>query len=438
VTPEDLKRYTEYYSRRIRTFAYGERSVHNQVFFSIEALQTLQLATQGTPGALSPLLTTFVWPLEDLVDPYLDTDSLKQLAPYMFLFLGEQVTSLSFTTNRKLGPVYIASIHSASLQLSKLKSLTVRDRFTPPSIFSIDYLARRAWNTLEEVDIAYVSSPALVPLLATLPLLRRITLNMVEVPLPNHPPTNQEPFFPSLKEIDLSFDGLDPFLKLMLYVPLKNRTTMLHFLSHSQLSLPDAQKVVSTIARHTHPLTLESLECVASSRITNESEADLDIEDVNASVDIFPLFDFAKLTELRLILPDALQVTPLILSRIPHAYPKLQRLQMLGLSLPFYVPTRITHEHVLDLLDGCPNLLSLALQFDTERVTGQECKGKAYGLQDWGVYDSPIYSPSRVLSFIQAGFPHLVWLTSSHLEPHGAFKRRWDAVIDGLSLLHVL
>ncbi|KAF6761310.1 hypothetical protein DFP72DRAFT_37349 [Ephemerocybe angulata] len=175
IIPKDLERYVSFYARRVR--CYDLRGLYDDMYFSIEALQALQFATDGKHGALAPFIQSFFWPSPLSFKTVLGEDSARLISPYMPFFLGDSMTSLVLDVPPEI-PVHARSLELAFDRYPRLKGLTIlSDAYGQMDIHFIEgSLVSRAWECLETLQLSFVSV-AIMQHLANLPSLASLSLH---------------------------------------------------------------------------------------------------------------------------------------------------------------------------------------------------------------------------------------------------------------------
>ncbi|KAF6748334.1 hypothetical protein DFP72DRAFT_574267, partial [Ephemerocybe angulata] len=192
---------------------------------------------------------------------------------------------------------------------------------------------------------------------------------------------------------------------------------------------PIEQQLIDVAAMHCNPLTLShlilsDLHLRRSMEVGGLLEMDLDEE-----LDISSLFKFINIQQLALRFHNPISVTPNEISQIAISFPGITKLELCG-DHPSFHPPQINHSHFLSLLRGCPLLKDLALVFDLSRVREEKAPvvPVANALKILNVGDSPIYSPTKVVSFLKAHTPHLISLQNARDSESipNIFSRRWQ------------
>ncbi|KAF6761313.1 hypothetical protein DFP72DRAFT_37430 [Ephemerocybe angulata] len=442
ITREDLERYTDFYAPRIRIF---RPSVLEKEILSIEAFQALQLATEGRNGALAPLVKTLEWPSPRHLSGELEERFARLLSPYMLLFYGNNITSLTFNLPPDI-PLHKGSLELALKRSSRnLKALAIEQHGEPTEdpIFILQCICLHNWDLLESLQLPFLSADMVQPI-ASLPLLKTLILadcgvNGALAVLPSIPVGLAEklagsPSFPSLEY--LKVDGtriMDfPGSRLLACFPSTNIIARLEFTIKFlyPMTLFEAQELVNAIATHCNPLTLTNIQLL--DRNSDNLEEPVEI-DTRRELDLSSLFKFTKITRLSVQVPLAITMTPEDIARIPLAFPKISTLSLCG-PVPNYHPPRIDHTHFLSLLQNCPFLTHLGLKFDLATVKGSSFPGAPFQLQIVSVGDSPMYLPSEVISFFKYNLPNIRFLAFAIPEEPTVLARRWALVCEGLGV----
>ncbi|KAJ2918969.1 hypothetical protein MD484_g1453, partial [Candolleomyces efflorescens] len=452
LTPDDLKRYLEFYSRRIRSVSSPTPYDAHITVLSTDFLRVLELTTHLRPGAFSPLLKQFFWSAYD-------RDLFIKTFPGFSLFLcpGTEVLHTHIYSSE---PTQIAALRYMLNLLPSLKDLQV-DRIpleeTDPSILEYDYLPSLPWNHLETLDISNpTNSEKIIPFLSTLPRLNKLTLlireNQARIPLvykssspDDHEILSMAKFgFDSLRTLTIESAATDAtgfiqrihpenqirHLSLCLTFPSSESDNGAKIRDHRN----QAQLLIQTLHYHMNPRCLRQLEVLDQSAY---EEFDEPLELSWRKLDISPLFKFNELRQLGLSLSDGVGLTAAQASLVPTSWPKIETLGLENL-LAVRQP-RIDHVHFLEIATGCRFLEMLTLAFDASRVGEGDREAIARIRPDDGVAPplkrlyighSPIESPSLVKSFLAEHFPKLdgVYSDGSGSNPPTKYEERWQAV----------
>ncbi|KAF5337256.1 hypothetical protein D9611_002913 [Ephemerocybe angulata] len=443
IEEKDLTRYLTRYAGRIRdidfNFQPGDR------ILALEGFQGLQLVTRYRPGALSPNLKSFEWlsptPLQELVG----VDFSRQLSPYMSLFIGESVVSLS-SADQADNPLHIAAIRSTIERLPRLKSLNVADHTEEPLrdyyLEQYTYMAHLQYLTMNSL------SPEAVSRIALLPSLRNLTVwddrsnelhSAVLETLARGPRITDG--FRSLRAIAVTSDRPTSIMTLLPSLPHTNMVKRITCNMDTATSPEEWQEVVDAVGTYGNPDTLDDLYLDSSVMCPVEREV-LDMK-FRPEVKITALTKFRKLAKLMLRFEGGVQVRAEDIPAIRDAWPKMCSLNLLPTQACHSRIPAINHTHVLEILKGCPNLDILALRFDTTQLTDEEAEADCkFDLGILCVGASPIWSPSIVAKFIRSYFPDLRRLgvyypgrlgdTATKGRPMR--DKRWSAVLKELEL----
>ncbi|KAF6753330.1 hypothetical protein DFP72DRAFT_902766 [Ephemerocybe angulata] len=444
IVPKDLERYISFYARRVRF--YDLRGLYDDdMYLSIEALQALQFATDGKHGALAPFIQSFSWPSPLSFKTVLGEDSARLLSSYMPLFLGDSMTSLVLDATPQI-PAHARSLELAFDRYPRLKGLTILrgPHVQMDTHFIEGSLVSRAWEFLQTLQLPFVSV-AIMQHLANLPSLASLSLHdfrrMDNFDFPYCTPQEMEdrlkekPFgkvFTSLKSLSVTGTTVERVIGVLQCIPPRDNIiekVRCYCRFGSDPSFPLEQQLINVAAMHCNPLTLSHLILSdlyhrRSMEVGGLLEMDLDEE-----LDISSLFKFINIQQLALRLHNPISVTPNEISQITISFPGITKLELCG-DHPSFHPPQINHSHFLILLRGCPSLKDLALVFDLSRVREEKAPVVpiANALKILNVGDSPIYSPTKVVSFLKAHTPHLMSLQSacdSESIPK-IFSRRWQ------------
>ncbi|KAF6741767.1 hypothetical protein DFP72DRAFT_229186 [Ephemerocybe angulata] len=442
IEDKDLTRYLTRYAGRIRdigfTFQPGDR------ILALEGFQGLQLATRSRPGALSPNLKSFKWlsptPLQELAG----VDFSRQLSPYMSLFMGESVVSLS-SGGQAGNPLHIAVIRSTIERLPRLKSLDVADSTEAPLkdyyLEQYTYMAHLQHLTMNSLSPEAVSRIALLPSLRSLRVFDNRSNEVhsaIQETLARGPRITGG--FCSLRTIVVISYRPTSVITLLPSLPHTNIVESITC-SHPTTSTEEWQEVVDVIGTYCNPGTLESL-CIDGYGMGPIEREALDMKP-HPEVKITALTKFKKLAKLKLCFEGGVQVRAEDIPAIRDAWPEMCSLDLLPTEGCRSRMPVINHTHVLEILKGCPNLNLLALRFDTTQLTDEEAEADCqFDLGTLCVGASPICSPSIVAKFIRSYFPELRILgvyypgrlgdTATKGRP--MMDKRWSAVVKELEL----
>ncbi|KAF6753279.1 hypothetical protein DFP72DRAFT_849282 [Ephemerocybe angulata] len=438
LTASDLQRYRTFYARRIRIFVPPHGFIGKKLL-SIAFLQALQLATEREPGALCPLLTSFTWPSPTLMHDYVGNSYSSHLSPFMDLFYGRNVTSLIVKVSGDDYPIHTASVYLATKTICHVKTLTIHRDFDPTSAkLPTDlYLNSFNWAHLRTLTVHDITGAAM-PKLASLPLLAILHVdgNLKDVPLlysaGTTPPLVKPPGanFPSLKAVRLLGRSVQDFIAFLQHLPRSNSVRKLDLILAGMTACLDYQGLIETIQNHCNPRVLKSLDLCDYAEAGEPDDDDIDPE---GGVDLSPLMVFGKLKQLTIHVPEHVKITPMLLSQIPTAWPK-----MVTLYIDDYVQAAgriplIDHTHVSTLLKRAPSIRHLGIVFDATKITDSVSNSNGpFPLLILSVGDSAIYSPSRVLAWIKNQFPELENLRSIAYmnEALDRQSKRWERVVE--------
>lgn len=198
------------------------------------------------------------------------------------------------------------------------------------------------------------------------------------------------------------------------------------------------QRAVDTISKNCNPLALRELGLDVDT-VGREGDAQLELDEQDG-FDITSMLPFRKLKKLSIWIPCSIRLTPDLLELLPTTWPALKTL-VLHSALPSNQIPSVNHSHLLDLLKGLPSLDQLTIRFNATEITGNEVfAGALFSLGRLNVCDSPISSPSRVLSFLKTNvslthppeFPPFLggrmWKTPVHLERWQTVQNSWKTL----------
>ncbi|KAF6748336.1 hypothetical protein DFP72DRAFT_574270 [Ephemerocybe angulata] len=438
ITQKDIGRYLTFYAARIRRF---RPYMYCGINLSVEALQALQLASGGKPGVLSPLLREFSWPSPDVVSTLLGEDAKRQLSPCMSLFLGDSLTTIDFEVPPDL-PLHAGSLDQALSRHPRLKRISIGDTSESgmDRIFIESCITSSPLEYLERISLPFVTAPmiqhlALRPQLKNLEIVGKSTTDIPSLPTITGSATING-FFPNLRSITISRTSLSTLQDLLRCIPSANTITDVICGPTGNLATSDIQGVIKAISARFNPSTLTNLEFSLDPKRVVSAVVEEPLEgNTSSDVDISPLFGFSELRNLNLRLKDTICLTPTEIAAIPVAFPKI-RILTLGSNTRDFRPPRLDHTHFISLLQNCPSLTGLRLFFDTSGMTGEVVTGAPFQLITLEVGNSPIYSPSRVLSFMKANLPDLDSVGGPAYAVHNhnprIFYRRWKWVDEQL------
>ncbi|KAF6753331.1 hypothetical protein DFP72DRAFT_902769 [Ephemerocybe angulata] len=435
-TPKDMDRYLSFYAPRIRSLR--PHLVGNEMTLSIEAFQAIRLATGGKDGVLSPLLTNFYWPSPDVARYSLGEEFTKLLSPYMSLFLGSMITTLHFPAPTDT-PLHAGSLDQALRRYPRLRSLVIQGSGSGVDREFIERcITSFPWEDLEHVSVPFITNP-IIRHLARLPRLRKLVIHDSAedspVTIVTLPEGASDAFFPALKSFKIS--GSLPALQALLHcIPPTNAITHIDCMPREDhLSISERQDIIKTITTRCNPSTLTRLILFQDGPDFDSIDNPLDV-DLSQEIDISPIFRFRELRELKLWFEDPVRLTPADFAAIPKAFPNIKTLDFGSFMALNFIPPRINHTHLISLLQGCPSLISLKLLFDASGISGEVVPGAPFPLKYLEVNNSPIYSPSQVISFMKVNLPNvtMIYGSESYLEDRNhnpaIFTRRWDRVKD--------
>jgi hypothetical protein len=425
LTSQDLRRYLRYYAPRIRQFS---PYLHTRMrMLSIEALQALQIATEYQAGALAPRLQEFHWYRPQQCILALGEPFARVLAPFMSMFLGKSLVSLTVDVDASDPPVYISSVRLAMKQLPLLRSLNLglagfSEGWTQPSLWNV--------GGLERIKVGNIPI-GVIPHLASLPNLTSLEVNGIQVQSPAPPIAPNPTGFASLTKLEGCSDSPSDIKHILQHLAPHNDLNAVEWSHSLSTSVSDYQETIDAIAQYCSP-SLRQLDLFGIDAV-DEERLDFDAEE---PIDISPLFQFAHLRELDINIAESVPVTPEFLAQVPDAWPHINRL-VLCPTVPSSQTPLIDHSHIFELARKTPSLRTLGLRFDSTRITGQETVAVADSpqLRKLIVGESPICSPSRVSTFFKSGFPYLKALDNcykSTLERRNISTKRWAAVHEAL------
>ncbi|KAF6761315.1 hypothetical protein DFP72DRAFT_880715 [Ephemerocybe angulata] len=430
ITLEDLSRYLTHYAPRIRSIRLG----YNTTALSIEAWQALHLATDGKYGVLSPLLTEFAWPSPKTIIAIMGEEAARQISPYISLFLGDSITTLSFGIPPPL-PRHTGSLEEAVERYPRLRCLIIgssSDEGGLGGAFPERCITSNRLEYLEELTLPFVTT-SMVRHLALLPHLKALNIRGQQKGFITPSQTVGSDLihgsFPSLNSLFIHWTTASEFRNLLHYIPPTNVISKVRCFTGEPASLFEYQEAIDTISSHCNPLTLETLVFEHMDVNYGFSRADEPLElDITQELNISSLFHFRNLQILTLGLDVNIHVTSVEIAAIPAAFPKIKVLDLWAdvPKLTFH-PPRIDHTHFVAILQGCPALVKLALVFDTSRMSGAIVPGAPFPLKFLEVGKSPIYSPATVISFLKANIPDL-YMVRGCLHPQSITARRWEEV----------
>ncbi|KAJ3514666.1 hypothetical protein NMY22_g14661 [Coprinellus aureogranulatus] len=419
IVPTDMTRYLDQYARRIHRFAPG---LGRQIYVSSQVLQAMQVATDFKPGVLAPLLSAFqiTWMKPESVQLYASEENASGIGSYMWLFLPPGLKTLNFSASSS-NALYLSSIQLTPTRLPNLTSLNIGIGYKClETDFVTEYLTSSTWDQLKDLHIYATCSDNLPYLdvsaiqhLASLPRLTKLRLDdLTEVPSPHqfHEGMGNgracTARFASLAELVLSSLYCSDLVAFLNYLPPKVALTSLlcNALSEEEETLADqeAQRVIDAVHERCNPGTLQSLSLEVN-EYGGEEEETVDLDE-DAGLDIQPLLDFNKLTSLKFLINGRYRLAPETIERISEAWPNMETLDLRSTFCTTQIP-RIDHSHILLLARKLPSLETLGIRFDATKITGSERGvGAPFPLKHLYVGDSPISSPSRVLSFLRGNF----------------------------------
>ena len=396
---------------------------------SVEALQALQVATEYHAGVLAPRLQEFHWYRPSRCAFALGEPFARVLAPFMSMFLGKSLVSLTVDVDSSDPPVHIASIRLAMKRLPLLRSLDLG-----LAGFSEGWEQPSLWNLggLERVKVGNLPIGA-IPHLASLPNLTSLEINGFQAQSSTLPTVHNPTGFASLTKLEGCSDSPSDIKYILQRLAPHNDLYTLEWCHSLSTSVSDYQETINIIAQYCDPYSLCQLD-LFSVEIVDEERLDFDEEE---PIGISPLFKFTHLLELNINITESVPVTPELLAQVPGAWPHINRL-VLCPTVPSSQTPLIDHFHVLELARKTPSLLALGLRFDSTRISGQEtvADGDSPQLRKLIVGESPICSPSRVSTFLKSGFPYLEALDDCYEEStlgRGSISsKRWAAVHEAL------
>ncbi|KAF6761375.1 hypothetical protein DFP72DRAFT_842932 [Ephemerocybe angulata] len=442
LTASDLQRYRTFYARRIRTFAPPDGS-SGKMLLSIAFLQALELATDREPGALCPLLTSFTWPSPTRMHDYEGDSYSSHLSPFMDLFYGRNVTSLTVKVSGDDYPIHTASVFLATKSSSHVKTLKIDNGFGSlksakgPSDSDL-YLTSFNWAYLRSLTVSGETTGAAMPTLTSLPMLAILNIdgNLKEMPL-LYTPGTKHPLvkpprgnFPTLRALRLRGRSTEDIIAFLQHIPRSNSVWKLDVVLLDPTASLHYRDLIQTIQKHCNPRALRSLDLSDWTDPGEDLDDDIDPE---GGVDVSPLLAFRRLKDLTIHVPEHVKVTPMLLSQIPAAWPKIVSLYLDDFLQGAGRIPLIDHTHVTSLLKGVPSIRHLGIVFDATKITDSVSNSDGpFPLLTLSVGDSTIYSPSRVLAWIKARFPKLNNLNSvdSMNEALDRQSKRWLRVVN--------
>ncbi|KAF6761314.1 hypothetical protein DFP72DRAFT_1165762 [Ephemerocybe angulata] len=441
ITPADLHRYTSFYAHRIRSF---QPCILSSVFPSVEALEALQLATDGKRGALAPLAQSFTWPSLTEFQMVLRDELIIGMSPYMSLFLGEVIDTLVLEVPSLETPVHAGAIELALQRCPRLKNLAINLSINPDvdKRFVERRFSSKAWECLELVEVPFVSA-TLMRCFAQLPSLKTLHFlhNQGSIDLPHCTPEEMvqrlktTPFgedFLVLEELIVYGTTVGGFIGIIQCIP--PGTNVIKILQcycsdGGDISLTKTQQAIDTIVMHCNPRMLTRLEFQDGHRVLEVE--DLVEVDLDQELDISSLLVFTKLQELSLNLVAPIRLSPDDIEQIIMSFREIEKLELhRGIYPTFRPPPLVDHTHLIALLQGRTSLKALAMPLDMSKANGEKARGAPFALTKLSVGDSPIYSPSKVVAFLKANCPGVKALRYARGSESGAsiFSRRWEVV----------
>ncbi|TEB18691.1 hypothetical protein FA13DRAFT_1803152 [Coprinellus micaceus] len=349
LSSSDLGVYLTKYASRIRKFSPNvslEEKIFSLVFF-----QALQLITNYRPGSLAPCVTELGWvPIRQA--QYLENSHLKHLGPFVYLFMGANVTS--FTAFDYSDTAHLPSLAFVTEQLQNLTTLNATALYRPRSA---DSIAKSCWDQLEVINVDLSRRcnggsffKSIVQ--KTLPKLRTLLVldNSSRAAL-NLQPEYTNPF-PRVQKIVLT--ALQPSYGASL-LRIINRLDAIKILSfrvrRSQTGDEGPELLVSSIFDRCSPATLEAIQLHETTPSANTSSLRRLDAPIDELLDITPLYKFTRLKMLDIQLDCAVRVTQRDITNFTAVWPGLQ---ILNLCPSFHnvdsLPS-INHTHLVQILD---------------------------------------------------------------------------------------
>ncbi|KAF6753239.1 hypothetical protein DFP72DRAFT_1046713 [Ephemerocybe angulata] len=406
---------------------------------ALDALQALQVTTNWELGVLSPRLEELVWHGPRIMAPLIGEGWANHFSPCMSLFWGPNLRLLFLSLERGR-PLHAMSVTQATKLATKLKHLDIMTYAVEQGLID-EYLSSFPWPDLQYLRAGTIS-PSTIHHLGSLPCLT--TLEMLELsgnPLPlqysatsNFTPIVTEGTFSNLKTVKLRSAELPQITAFTQQIPPTSPVEDLHCTSVKFAPSSEAQNAVESIRLHANPSTLRSL-ILRDGHDEYEELAEpigepLEL-DPDAPIDISSLLAFKHLTSVQVLFKETVQVTPALIACIPLAWPGITVLNLCP-EVPSTRMPLIDHTDLLELLRGCKYLLYLGVRFDATKIRDSEPdRGAPFALRGLRVGDSPILSPSRVLSFLERNMPDLAKPVRHNgvFADRSLYMQRWKKVM---------
>ncbi|KAJ3534016.1 hypothetical protein NMY22_g7097 [Coprinellus aureogranulatus] len=440
LAPDDLRRYLTVYAHRIQSFSLYSNNTKGSL--SAMVFQSLQMATDYLPGALSPRLRSLSWtPAQHHRNE--QDHPVDAFDAYVSLFAGKSVESLELLDSID-DPAYRGSLSATARRLPHLKKLRVYSQTTDLA-FASWLVTSFSWGSLQEVDLDCASAEMLATL-ANIPGLHTLRIMDLEgetlAPMAGTSPAQPAALsdFASLRVLDIMSWELISIKALLQAVSPTNGIERVVSICSAPTDISDCQETISSIESYCNPHTLLSIEVVDTRSHNWKAEVRLDMypDCCEADLDISGLSKFTNLQELVVRWQKSVQLSPRETALIPTWWPHIQHLDICQQYPSLGRMPAIDHTHLLDLVRGCPLLRYLGLRFDTTQIPGKhQDPVEIFRLEVLRVGESPIVSPSRVAAFLKRHFPRLEKLDFDYetvmQRETTILDKRWAAVAEALN-----
>ncbi|KAJ7171374.1 hypothetical protein C8R46DRAFT_1349375 [Mycena filopes] len=376
------------YSHRIKILSSTSYQRHNPN--DVDMMDVFSILRHNSPTEyLLPNLTDLTWNYGDGMNTF----------PFIDLFLGPRLTSLTLTHCAKELLPTIAHNHSATLTVMRFPLGFGQEQLNERSAF-IRSLTRVRWVEAANLDVAAFLYLEALESLVTLDVGLQAGLSF--------PTTTTSSLFSNLKSTKLHIDGqnlrpLISFLRSWGTPRLYSFEAPLEF-----CPMPaDVEELYCTLATHCSHDSLEVLN--VASYDTRDSELADPARFVNPGASLRTLFCFTRLKAVDIRAPAGFDFDDALLAELARAWPELTDLY-LGCTRPQRAP-RATLAVLCVFAAHCPHLRALALRLDATSVpAGALTPSRVIphpNLLAWDASYSPISDAFPVARFLSAVFVNL-------------------------------
>jgi len=390
IVPADWTRFVAH-AGRVRTFIY--RDYDNGGWF----YPALSMA--ATEEVLLPNLKELHWDVG-----FEEDDTFT----FIRLFLGPHIKRLHLSLSGDL-LVRLSFLHSLPLRYPSLTHVHLVDNSDQMDAerFAILNAVSRVvcgWSQLRHLSVPNLS-PVALRHLAVLPTLEQLTLTDVIRDTPMAwPRSHTVPFFPSLRELQLTCDEMSFSIGL---VEAMSSSPLTSITIHTYDDIPplECQDLFNALQGHCRHSSVTSIIMDFSDISGHEDEPGI------IPIHLKPLFVFSNLTNVTLGLPYGapFDLDDTTMNDLALAWPRIRSLVLKGVywggtdSYPC-----VTILGLVPLAQHCPELRALSIRFDARslpHLVADSPTVTSEALMELNVLTSPIVEPEGVAAFLFDIFP---------------------------------